>query len=127
MLQKFNMTLFAAVLALFAVSISASPDTKDRGPLFDDTRSQYIINQGDPSFFEFCPGEMDESCRITILTRKVRFADNDRKERSEWEEIHEICRDAGFDAAATLFEERETGDLAVECADGMDQAPMMTP
>ena len=127
MLQKFNMTLFAAVLALFAVSISASPDTKDRGPLFDDTRSQYIINQGDPSFFEFCPGEMDESCRITILTRKVRFADNDRKGRSEWEEIHQLCRGEGFDGAATLFEHGEAGDLAVECNDPSGQGPMMTP
>jgi hypothetical protein len=98
MLQKFNMTLFAAVLALFAVSISASPDRHGLGP-DDDSRRQSNMKEGAPSR-DAVPDAGDEGARATIETDLWKPWQD--KTTIEIDELHEICSAAGFGAALAI-------------------------
>ena len=100
MLQKFNMTLFAAVLALFAVSISALPDARLHPD--DDSRRQSNMKEGAPSR-DAVPDAGDEGARATIETDLWKPWMTDKEHKTiEIDEIHEMCSAAGFGAALAI-------------------------
>ena len=115
MLQKFNMTLFAAVLALFAVSISASPDARIvRDRTAEINEGALTRNQSLPRGHKYCPDVAGDNCILHF--RNGELATFPLNPGIEIEMLHERCREAGFDAAVTLVR-RSTEDwhVAVAC------------
>ena len=112
MLQKFNMTLFAAVLALFAVSISASPDARIHAD-DDSSEGKSTRSQRDPTCYKN-PSVAGDNCILHF--RNGELATFPLNPGKEIEMLHERCREAGFDAAVTLVR-RSTEDwhVAVAC------------
>jgi hypothetical protein len=113
MLQKFNMTLFAAVLALFAVSISASPDARIHAD-DDSSEGKSTRNQTHPTRHKYCPDVAGDNCILHF--RNGELATFPLNPGIEIEMLHERCREAGFDAAVTLVRVlARDGDVAVAC------------